>query len=133
MTKQDKSSTLLVGVANPATIPQLMGLAADLALETKSQIVVTNVVTVPGQIGLVSAKDSPMVRASSELLRKAIRAVADRKVKARGVVEVAREADAHRRYPPRRRAIRWGSRLAGNAARPARRRPVGSQGRPPQP
>ena len=93
MTKQDKSSTLLVGVANPATIPPLMELAADLALQTQSRIVVTNVVTVPPQIGLVSAKDSPMVRASSGLLRKAIRAVADRKVSARGVVEVAREAD----------------------------------------
>jgi len=93
MTKQDKSSTLLVGVANPATIPRLMGLAADLALQIKSQLVVTNVVVVPAQIGLVSAKDSPMVRAATELLRTAIRAVSERKVSARGVVEVAREPD----------------------------------------
>lgn len=90
MTKHDPS-TLLVGVANPATIPRLMGLAADLALQTKTPIVVTNVVVVPGQIGLSAVKDSPMVRAARQLLSQAIRAASGRKVKVRGVVEVARE------------------------------------------
>lgn len=82
---------LLVGIANPATVPRLMGLAANLATCASYRIVVTHVVTVPAQISLATARSSPEVAAATGLLRQAIRAGAGHNIRARGVVEVARE------------------------------------------
>ncbi len=83
--------TILVGVSNPATIPQLMGLAAMLARHCEYTVVATHVVTVPEQMRLSAARSSPEVAAGTQLLRQAIREGSEQGIPVRGVVEVARE------------------------------------------
>jgi len=83
--------TLLVGIANPATMPRLMKLAALIACGASYRVVVANVVRVPAQIGLSTAASSTEVALASALLRQAIRAGRRHGIQARGVVEVARE------------------------------------------
>jgi len=82
---------LLVGVSNPATTPELMALAARMARHRGYQVVAIHIVTVPDQMGLGDARNSPQVAAATHLLRQAIREAAAHGVTARGVVEVARE------------------------------------------
>ena len=95
MAREDKrdehTPILLVGVANPATIPDLMGLAAKLSSYHGYQVVATHIVTVPEQMQLSAARSSPEVAAGTRLLQQAIRQGADVGLNVRGVVEVARE------------------------------------------
>jgi len=95
MGKQDKPQerppVLLVAVANPATIPELMGLAAKLSAHGGYQCVATHIVTVREQIQLSAARSSPEVSEGTRLLEEAISYAAKIGIHARGVVEVARE------------------------------------------
>ena len=87
----ESSPTIVVGVSNPATIPELMGLAAMVARHCGYQVVATHIVTVPEQMRLSAARSSPEVAAGSQLLRQAIREGGEHGIPVRGVVEVARE------------------------------------------
>jgi len=86
-----EQGTLLVGVANPATIDHLMGLAAILARGDEYRVVATHIVTVPNQMALGAARQSPEVAAGTRLLQQAINEGARNRIAVRGVVEVARE------------------------------------------
>lgn len=85
------AGTLLVGVANPATVERLMQIAAYVARYAGYQVVATHVVTVAPQISLISARASPEVSTARELLNSAIAAGAQMGIHARGIVQVARE------------------------------------------
>ena len=87
----ESSPTIVVGVSNPATIPELMGLAAMVARHRGYQVVATHIVTVPEQMRLSAARSSPEVAAGSQLLRQAIREGSEHGIPVRGLVEVARE------------------------------------------
>jgi len=89
--RQEDGPGLLVGIANPDTIPYLMDLAASIALGADYSLVATHIVTVPPQAKLDSARASPEVAAARKLLLQAIRAGAREGVRVRGVIEVARE------------------------------------------
>ena len=62
-------ATLLVGIANPDTVPLLMGVAGRVARFTDASVFATHIVTVPMQMTLSAARNSPEVARSSELLR----------------------------------------------------------------
>jgi nucleotide-binding universal stress UspA family protein len=89
--RYEDAPSLLVGIANPDTIPNLMQLAASIVLQTDGRLVATHIVTVPPQAKLESARASPQVAAARKLLLQAIRTGAQEGVRVRGVVEVARE------------------------------------------
>ena len=89
--RDERPPILLVGVANPATVPDLMGLAAKLSAYPGYQVVATHIVTVPEQMQLSAARSSPEVAAGTRLLQQAICQGAEVGLNVRGVVEVARE------------------------------------------
>lgn len=92
MTSRDAStSALLVGLANPRTMPRLLDLAARIHAATTCAVVATHVVTVREQIALRSARSSPEVLAGRQLLQDALDCAADLGISARAVVEVGRE------------------------------------------
>ena len=84
-------STLMVGIANPDTVAQLMSLASCIVREAGCQVFGTHIVTVPEQMMLSAARSSPEVAAGGELLRSAVRAGAAFGLDVRGLVEVARD------------------------------------------
>jgi len=85
-----EAPVLLVGIANPETAPHLVDLAACLARHAGYALVATQVVTVPPQALLSSARGSPQIAAARDLLRSAVRAAAEQGVRSRAVMEVAR-------------------------------------------
>lgn len=89
--RHEDAPSLLVGIANPDTIPHLMDLAACIASWADYRLVATHIVTVPPQAKLDSARASPQVAAARKLLLQAIRTGAREGVRVRGVIEVARE------------------------------------------
>lgn len=92
MTTKDSSlSTLLVGLANPNTMPRLLDLAARIHAAQECAVVATHVVTVRDQIALGSARKSPEVMAGRQLLQDALECTAALGLPARAVVEIGRE------------------------------------------
>ncbi len=82
---------LLVGIANPTTVPPLIRLAGHLAAASHCRVVVTHVITVPAQTALGTMRGSAAVVHAECLLRDAVRAACQQGTEARGVVEIARE------------------------------------------
>jgi len=83
---------LLVGIANPNTMPQLMKLAASLALSANYHVTAAHVITVARGEELDLPDDAPARREAEELLRQAALSVADMGVGVDTFIEVAREA-----------------------------------------
>lgn len=82
--------SLLVGVANPATMPRLMQLATWVALTSGCDITATRIVTVPGHDVLDLPDDSPSIVEANELLRGAVECARGTGVAVDPFVEVAR-------------------------------------------
>ena len=91
MTKPMEPVRLLVGISNPDTMARLVDLAVLINRGAGGTIVVTNVVRIPGQIGLGSARSSPEVVAARRLLQDALDRCEEAGVAAEAVVEVGRE------------------------------------------
>jgi len=89
--RHEDGPSLLVGIANPDTIPYLIDLAASIVLQANYRLVATHIVTVPPQAKLDSARASPQVASARKLLLRAIRTGAQEGVRVRGVIEIARE------------------------------------------
>ncbi|MFP4248933.1 MAG: universal stress protein [Armatimonadota bacterium] len=89
----DEKPTLLVGISNPETTGGLMDLAKSLAEHADYEVVATHILPVPPQAHLSSARGSGEMAAAREKLLEAIREAGARNVRARGVIEVAREVN----------------------------------------
>jgi nucleotide-binding universal stress UspA family protein len=85
--------TLLVGVSNPATANRLVALSAVLAERAAWDIVLVHVVRIASQISLTTGQGSAEVVRARDFLQQVRADAADAGVKARALVEVAREVD----------------------------------------
>ncbi|MBP8951623.1 MAG: universal stress protein [Armatimonadetes bacterium] len=81
--------SLLVGIANPATMPRLMQLATHVALTVGCDITATRIVTVPGHDAPDLPDDSPSIAEAHELLRGAVECAQGTGVAVDPFVEVA--------------------------------------------
>jgi nucleotide-binding universal stress UspA family protein len=87
------SKRLLVGVSNPATAARLVQLSSVLAAQGGWDILLVHVVRIASQISLTTGQGSPDVVRARDFLQ-AVRADAEASgVRARALVEVAREVD----------------------------------------
>jgi nucleotide-binding universal stress UspA family protein len=89
----NEKPTLLVGISNPESTGGLMDLAQSLAAHADYEVVATHILPVPPQAHLSSARGSGEMAAAREKLLEAIREAGARNVRARGVIEVAREVN----------------------------------------
>jgi len=94
VTASDHPRTLLVGIHNPATIPALMALAAEVHQATQCEVIALHIVTVAAQMNLVAAQDAPEIARARELLHEAVAEGARHGVGVNGLIEVGRETDA---------------------------------------
>lgn len=83
------SGSLLVGIANPVTMPRLMQLATRVALTVGCDITATRIVTVPGNEEPDLPDDSPSIAQAHELLRGAVECAQGTGVAVDPFVEVA--------------------------------------------
>lgn len=86
----ESTKTVLVGISNPDTADQLVGLAAALAAATPLQVLLTHVVTVANQISLTTGQSSPEVLRARDFLGRVVGVAREGGVESRALVEVAR-------------------------------------------
>ena len=82
---------VLVGVANPRTVPRLIGIANLLAEGGDRDIVAVAVVVVPPQLPLEAAGSGEKVEAAEHLVQQAVRHAEEMGARAHGLVEISRE------------------------------------------
>lgn len=87
----DQRDTILVGVANPETLPNLIGIAKLLAKQAEGDIVAVAVITVPPQLPLQAAESGDKAAAAERLVAEAVSHAEQIGARARGIVEVTRE------------------------------------------
>lgn len=90
---RDGRSTLLVGISNPATLDPLLHLTSLVADAGPFDVILAHVVTVAEQRSLDSGRSSPEAIRARDLLRGAVRTIAEAGIETRAVVQVARSVD----------------------------------------